>query len=83
MKLERAFLLKQHIGKIVKGIIISIQSFGLFVELSDIYAEGLILRKKIRDFDESKFNIGQDITVKISNSDIDNRRVALDFVRLH
>ena len=68
MKLERAFLLKQHIGKIVKGIIISIQSFGLFVELNDIYAEGLILRKKIRDFDESKFHIGQDITVKISNS---------------
>ena len=83
MKLERAFLLKQHIGKIVKGIIISIQSFGLFVELNDIYAEGLILRKKIRDFDESKFHIGQDITVKISNSDIDNRRVALDFVKLH
>ena len=66
-----------------KTIIISIQSFGLFVELNDIYAEGLILRKKIRDFDESKFHIGQDITVKISNSDIDNRRVALDFVKLH
>jgi ribonuclease R len=83
IKLERAFLLKQHIGKVVKGIIISIQSFGLFVELNDIYAEGFVPRKKISKFDESKFHIGQDITVKISNSDIENRRVALDFLKLH
>lgn len=83
MKLERAFLLKEHIGRTAKGIIISIQSFGLFVELNDIYAEGFVPRKRIKGFDESRFHIGQSITVRIANSDIDNRRVGLDFIKLH
>ncbi len=83
MKLERAFLLQNYIGQVSKGIIISIQSFGLFVELDDIYAEGFVPRRKIKRYDESRFHIGQQVTVKISNSDIDNRRAAFDLIKIH
>ena len=83
MKLERAFVLQRYMGRTMKGIIISIQSFGLFVELIDIYAEGFVPRKKIRGFDESRFSIGQNVTVKISECDIDNRRAAFDLIKIH
>jgi len=78
VKLERAFIIKNYVGDIMKGFIISIKPFGIFVELEEIFAEGFIPRRGIKGYREKDYYIGQEIDVKIKNADIDNRRVRLE-----
>jgi len=82
VKLERAFIIKNYVGDIMKGFIISIKPFGIFVDLEEIFAEGFIPRRGIKGYREKDYYIGQEIDVKIKNADIDNRRVRLELATL-
>ena len=80
IKLERVFLMRRYMGKVLDAMVISVKSFGLFVEFEKIFAEGFIPRRTIRRFNENKYYISQQVRVRVTEIDIDNRRVTLDLV---
>ena len=80
------------IGKSFTGIIVSVTQFGLFVELAEVFVEGLVHISSLRDDyyiyleEEHKlrgqrqhkaYKIGDAIKVKVSKVDISLRRIDL------
>ncbi len=80
------------VGETYSGVIASVTSFGLFVELSDIYVEGLVhisaLQNDYYRFDPIKrslygentnerFRLGDVIRVKVARVDLDSRQIDL------
>ena len=78
------------IGKTFDGVISSVTGFGLFVELKDIYVEGLIhitgLGKDYYHFDPAKhrligershkiFRLGDPIRVRVVRVDLDEKKI--------
>ncbi|MGB1008834.1 MAG: ribonuclease R [Thiolinea sp.] len=85
--------MQEHVGETYAGIISAVTSFGLFVELSDIYVEGLVhvtaLTNDYYKFDPVRhrltgessgriFRLGDPIEVKVVRVDLDERKI--DFV---
>ncbi len=83
---------QQHVGEVHNGIISGVTSFGLFVELNDIYVEGLLhitaLNNDYYQFnaahhrltgEHSKkvYQLGDAISVKVARVDLDDRKVEL------
>lgn len=81
------------VGEEFSGIISSVTSFGLFVELSEIYVEGLVhismLRNDYYQFDPIKhallgersgmrYRLGDPVKVKVVRVDLDERKI--DFI---
>jgi ribonuclease R len=81
------------VGEEFPGVISSVTSFGLFVELSEIYVEGLIhismLRNDYYQFDPIKhelsgersgkrYRLGDVVEVKVARVDLDERKI--DFI---
>jgi ribonuclease R len=90
--LRRAQFMQDKVGQIFSGIITSVTSFGLFVELTDILVEGLIHISNLRDdyyiFYEAEhmlkgqrlnrtFKIGDAVETRVSHVDIALRRIDL------
>jgi ribonuclease R len=82
--------LQDHVGASYKGVISSVVSFGLFVELSDLYVEGLVhvssLQNDYYHFDAAGFRLigerngqsyklGDQVLVKVVRVDLDDRKV--------
>ncbi len=76
IKQYQALWMRDHIGEIHTGYISGITDFGLFVQLDDNRCEGLIHISKIGDI--KRYNLGDAVTVKIENVDIN--RSLIDFV---
>ena len=76
IKQYQALWMSDHIGEIHTGYISGITDFGLFVQLDDNRCEGLIHISKIGDI--KRYNLGDAVTVKIENVDIN--RSLIDFV---
>lgn len=87
--------MSDKIGDVFKGIISGVTGFGLFVELKDIYVEGLVhvssLTSDYYHFDEVRhrlvgeksglaFALGDEVTVSVAKVDLDDRK--LDFEML-
>ena len=87
--------MSDKIGDVFKGIISGVTGFGLFVELKDIYVEGLVhvssLNSDYYHFDEVRhrlvgersgliFSLGDEVTVSVAKVDLDDRK--LDFEML-
>lgn len=57
----RVLFMKNRIGEVHEGIISHITSFGFFVELRDVFVEGLVLLNTVTDdyyhFEERKFRL--------------------------
>ena len=81
INLETAYLMKSHVNKEFEGTVISVLPFGIFVEIEDIYVEGLIPRESVKDWRKRWFNVGQRVRVKVVNSDIEKRRITLNLAR--
>ena len=92
--LKKAEYMKERIGEEFNGIISSVTSFGLFVELPNTI-EGLIHVTELKDdyyvYDEKTmsmvgerlkkvYRLGDDVKVLCTRVDIDNREVYFDFV---
>lgn len=82
--------IKEHIGEKFEGVISAVTGFGLFVELKDIYIEGLIhianLPGDYYNFDAMNhrlvgersrrtFRLGDSVLVQVAGVDIDERNI--------
>ena len=82
MNLERTFLMRAYIGKEFKAVVISVLSFGVFVELEEKFSEGFIHRRSIPQGIET-LKMGQRVRVRIKNADFERRRITLDLLSSH
>ena len=85
--------LKDRIGEEFDGVIAAVTTFGVFVELSDLYIEGLMhvsaLPGDYYHFDQTRqrligertrqvFQLGGAVTVRIARVDLDDRKIDLE-----
>ncbi|GJL77633.1 MAG: ribonuclease R [Nitrospinaceae bacterium] len=90
--LRRAQFMADKIGNVYSGLIISVTAFGFFVELSEVYVEGLVKISSIGDdyynFIETEhkwqgqrrhrtFKIGDTVKVRVDTVDIARRQIGL------
>ncbi|MFV8783367.1 ribonuclease R [Microbulbifer sp. SA54] len=90
--------LQDHVGEVYRGVISAVTGFGLFVELDDLYVEGLIhvtaLPKDYYHFEQAhqrligersgaRYHLGDSVTVQVARVDLEERKVDFSFVELH
>jgi ribonuclease R len=83
-------------GETFKGVITAVTSFGFFVELQDIYIEGLVHITQLKDdyywFDPTRhqlkgegsgksFRMGDALNVLVARVDLDNRTIDFDLMQ--
>ena len=91
----KCYYMKDKIGKKFNGIISGVTNFGLFVELDQIYVEGLVhisnLKNDYYDYDETKhllsgkrsgliYRLGDTVKVMIIRVDLDNQEIDLQII---
>ena len=82
--------MRQHVGEAFDGVISSVTNFGLFVQLNELYIEGLIhvtnLDSDFYHFDPVRlrlkgersgrsFRMGDEIRIIVSRVDLDDRKI--------
>ncbi|MFT7492119.1 MAG: ribonuclease R, partial [Pseudohongiellaceae bacterium] len=87
--------LQNHVGDIFQGVVTGVTNFGLFVELLDVYVEGLIhitgLPSDYYRFEEAHhrlvgertnrvFSLGDVLTVQVASVKLDERKVDFELV---
>lgn len=87
--------LQDHVGAEFNGIIAAVTSFGLFVELQDLYIEGLVhvtaLPGDYYNFDKAhqrligersgrSFQLGGSVRVQVARVDLDDRKIDLELI---
>ena len=95
IKIKQIDFLKDRIGETYHGIISGVMNFGIFVELCDTLAEGLVHIRNLRDdyytYDEKnymlvgknsgrKYRLGDKVEVKLINVNQEKREI--DFALL-
>jgi ribonuclease R len=90
--LRRAQFMADKIGKIYSGLITSVTAFGFFVELQEVFVEGLVKISSIADdyyiFIETEhkwqgqrrhrtFKIGDTVKIRVASVDIPKRQIDL------
>ncbi|WP_226647145.1 ribonuclease R [Microbulbifer variabilis] len=85
--------LQDHVGEVYSGVISAVTGFGLFVELNDLFVEGLIhvtaLPKDYYRFEQAhqrligersgkRYHLGDSVTVQVARVDLEERKV--DFI---
>jgi ribonuclease R len=87
--------LQDHVGDEFNGVIAAVTSFGLFVELEDLYIEGLVhitaLPGDYYNFDAShqrllgersgrSFQLGGRVRVQVARVDLDDKKIDLELI---
>ena len=87
--------LQDKVGEVFEGIVSSVVGFGLFIELKDVYVEGLVhitaLPQDYYHFDAAHhrlvgertrrtFRLGDQISVRVMRVDLDERKVDLEMI---
>ncbi|MFC3151941.1 ribonuclease R [Litoribrevibacter euphylliae] len=87
--------MQEHVGEVFPGVISAVTGFGLFVELTDVFVEGLIhvsnLTKEYFEFDQARhmligersgtaYALGDSVDVRIVRVDLDERKIDLELV---
>ncbi len=87
--------LQNHVGDIFQGVVTGVTNFGLFVELLDVYAEGLLhitgLPSDYYRFEEAHhrlvgertnrvFSLGDVLTVQVASVKLDERKVDFELI---
>lgn len=87
--------LLEHVGDSFDGVINAVTSFGLFVELKDIYIEGLVhvtmLKRDYYRFDVDNqrlvgersgdiYRLGDSVHVRVIRVDLDDRKIDLEML---
>ncbi|SFV88682.1 3'-to-5' exoribonuclease RNase R [hydrothermal vent metagenome] len=82
--------MRDKVGNTFDGIISGIARFGIFIELTDIYTEGMISIRDMKDdfysFDEihhklsgqrtgKTFQLGDKITIQVASVNLDDRQM--------
>jgi ribonuclease R len=84
--------LQQHLGETFEGLITAVTAFGFFVELADLYVEGLVhvatLEGDFYQFDKQKqrltgersgkrFGLGDSVVVQVAAINLEDRKIDL------
>jgi ribonuclease R len=92
----RVLFMKERVGQTHDGIISHITSYGFFVELLDVFVEGIVLLSSLHDdyyaFEEEKFRlmgrrthkifrIGDHVEVKVETADVEKNLLRFALVR--
>ena len=87
--------MQDHVGDEFEGVIAAVMSFGLFVELEDIYIEGLVhiteLSNDYYHFDPVRhclegerrhkvYSLGDTVKIKVIRVDLDEKKIDLRIV---
>lgn len=87
--------MQSRVGEEFEGLVISVANFGLFVELTDVYVEGMVhvstLRNDYYHFDAAShtltgersglsFRLGDQVRVVVARVDLDERKIDLQLV---
>jgi len=87
--------LQDHVGDEFGGVVAAVTSFGLFVELEDLYIEGLVhitaLPSDYYNFDAShqrlvgersgrSFALGSKVRVQVARVDLDDKKIDLELI---
>jgi ribonuclease R len=87
--------LQEHVGDEFAGVVSAVTSFGLFVELEDLYIEGLVhitaLPGDYYNFDAARqrltgersgrsYQLGGRVRVQVARVDLDDRKIDLELV---
>lgn len=87
--------LQGHVGEVFGGVVSSVTSFGLFVELNDIYIEGLVhITSLPQDYYHHEaahhclvgersgrvYALGDQVTVRVTRVNLDERKIDFDVV---
>jgi ribonuclease R len=87
--------LQEHVGDEFDGVIAAVTGFGLFVELKDLYIEGLVhvtaLPGDYYNFDPAhqrligersgrSFQLGGKVRVQVARVDLDDRKIDLELI---
>ena len=87
--------LQEHVGDSFDGVVAAVTNFGLFVELTELYVEGLVhvssLASDYYHFDPAKqrlvgertrisFKLGDKVVVKVARVSLDDKKVDLEMV---
>ena len=87
--------LRHHIGDEFTGVVASVTRFGMFVELTDIYMEGLVhisaFPSDYYHFDQASqrlvgeqtrktYQLGDAVRVQVARVDLDDRKIDLELV---
>lgn len=87
--------MREHVGDEFDGVIASVTTFGIFVELTDIYVEGLVhisnLKGDYYEFDATmqklvgsksgvQFALGNKVRIKVAAVNMDSRKMDFDLV---
>jgi ribonuclease R len=87
--------LQDHVGDEFNGVVSAVTSFGLFVELEDLYIEGLVhitaLPGDYYNFDAShqrltgersgrSFQLGGSVRVQVARVDLDDKKIDLELI---
>ncbi|HSC76377.1 MAG TPA: ribonuclease R, partial [Pseudomonadales bacterium] len=90
--------LLDHVEETFDGVINAVTSFGLFVELKDIYIEGLVhvtmLKRDYYHFDAAGqrlvgertrevYRLGDSVQVRVVRVDLDDRKIDLELLQLY
>jgi ribonuclease R len=85
----------EHVGDVRNGVITGVTKFGLFVELDDIFVEGLVhistLSGDYYQYDQASqrlvgertgttFSLADSVSVQITRADVDERKIDLELV---
>ncbi len=85
--------MQERVGEEYEGIITSVTGFGMFVELKDIYVEGLVhitsLAKDYYEFDpvqhclvgersNKRYGLAEKVKIKVARVDLDRKRIDFD-----
>ncbi|GAB1257835.1 ribonuclease R [Aurantivibrio plasticivorans] len=87
--------LQAHVGDTFQGVVTSVVGFGLFVELEDLYVEGLVhitsLPRDYYYFEPSKmrlvgentrrvFRLGDELAVQVARVDLEDRKIDFELI---
>ncbi|MEC8157635.1 MAG: ribonuclease R [Pseudomonadota bacterium] len=87
--------LRHHIGDEFAGVVASVTRFGMFVELTDIYMEGLVhisalpsdyyhydqaSQRLVGEHTRKTYQLGDAVRVQVARVDLDDRKIDLELV---
>ena len=87
--------LRHHVGDEFPGVVASVTRFGMFVELTDIYIEGLVhisalpadyyhfdhaSQRLVGEHTRQTFQLGDSVSVSVARVDLDDRKIDLELV---
>lgn len=80
MSIERTQLMKPYIGEEFDGIVISVLPFGMFIEIKEMFVEGLVPKDSVPNWRNRWFDIGQKLRVKVVDANLEKRGITLNLV---